>query len=122
MFEEVRSKKAVTKRRFHGYFVFIAFFLNFLLALIQNPDNEMKGNEKKGFSLFEKMTGILHFYRTHIRASYLLFHTNRKRSGVNFTNILQAAFTREDPKSAIKLLNNCQSLLTPGIVVDIVLS
>ena len=25
--------------------------------------------------------------------------------GVNFTNILQAAFTRADPKSAIKLLN-----------------
>ena len=27
------------------------------------------------------------------------------RSGVNFTNVLQAAFTLADPKSAIKLLN-----------------
>ena len=27
-----------------------------------------------------------------------------KCSGVNFTNVLQAAFTRKDPKSAIKLL------------------
>ena len=27
------------------------------------------------------------------------------KAGVNFANILQAAFVREDPKSAIKLLN-----------------
>ena len=114
-FERRRCERARVKFTIILWAAFLRFMMNILLFSAERTPYINVGRTFKFCSLVELGGSFVVETKSHLFVLNALCRrvcTSCQRvgeidpsTGVNFTNILRAAFTRSDPKSAIKLLN-----------------